>query len=438
MPRKADKDVDMQKLKRLASVCLVAALGCSGLPSSREVESLPEYEQARRQVEDPLRDGGVQQASFEEAEPVKVQADEPWYAPITPDGISKRTKRAYQKATGTEPSREAARQHFQEAEAQFRAAQGMPDGPEQHEAFLAAAASYQKSASRWPESAIEHDALFMAAEALFFGHQYPKANEAYELLLKKYPSSRYIDRIDAHRFAIANWWLQLEQKDADAWYEMHISDKRMPWRDRYGHAIRIFDRIRLDDPTGKLADDATMAAGNAMFLTGQFLRADEYYSDLRRTFPSSEHQFKAHLLGMKAKLLSYQGPDYSETPLVEAEKLVDQIRKQFPREYSQDRQEIDMAHAETRKLMAERDTKMAKYYDRRDEYGAAKFYYQMVIDEYPGTPLASEAEERIAALGGKPDVPPQKLEWLANAFPSEKDPQPKPLMATQPSLNIKR
>jgi len=73
----------------------------------------------------------------------------------------------------------------------------------------------------------------------------------------------------------------------------------------------VFDKIRIDDPTGKLSDDATLAAANAYFAQGDFEKADQFYTDLRKTFPSSEHQFTAHFLGLKAKLLCYSGPDYS-------------------------------------------------------------------------------------------------------------------------------
>jgi outer membrane protein assembly factor BamD (BamD/ComL family) len=124
----------------------------------------------------------------------------------------------------------------------------------------------------------------------------------------------------------------LNEVESQAFWEFNFFDKRRPMRDTFGHAVRVFDRIRIDDPTGRLADDATLAAGNAYFTAGRYLEADNFYTDLRKTFPSSEHQFRAHLLGVQAKLRSYQGSDYSGIPLDEAEKLIKQIRRQFPHE----------------------------------------------------------------------------------------------------------
>jgi hypothetical protein len=71
-------------------------------------------------------------------------------------------------------------------------------------------------------------------------------------------------------------------------------------------------------------------AANEYFQAGKYLRADEYYTDLRQAYPTSEHQFSAHFLGLKTKLMSYLGPNYSTNVLDDAEKLIKQMRRQFP------------------------------------------------------------------------------------------------------------
>ena len=169
---------------------------------------------------------------------------------------------------------------------------------------------------------------------------------------------------------------------------------------------------------------------------GRYLEADNFYSDLRKTFPSSEHQFRAHLLGVKAKLQSYQGPDYSGDPLDEAEKLVKQIHRQFPHEVAKEREYLARAYAEVRKKKAEREWYMARYRDRRGEYGAARFYYNLLAKDYSDTPLAERARQRIAEVADKPDVPPQRLSWLVSMFPKQDD--VKPLMATADSCATRR
>ena len=72
-----------------------------------------------------------------------------------------------------------AQRQFELGEANFRG---------QH--FDEAADNFKAAAAGWPDSALAQDALFAYAESLFFAESYPKANNAYEDLLRKYPNSK--------------------------------------------------------------------------------------------------------------------------------------------------------------------------------------------------------------------------------------------------------
>lgn len=340
---------------------------------------------------------------------------------------SKQMDKAARTVTGRAINPDKARELYSQAERSYTTAIKAGD---RRSDYLAAAKGFREAAQRWPDSALEQDALFLAGESYFFADYYPKANESYELLLKKFPHTKYMDLAQSRRFAIADYWLKLNEVDKQAFWEFNFFDQQRPMRDAFGHAVRVFDRIRIEDPTGRLADDSTLAAGNAYFTIGRYLEADNFYTDLRKTFPSSNHQFRAHLLGVQAKLRSYQGPDYSGIPLDEAEKLIKQIRRQFPHEAEQEREFLTRAYAEVRYHKALREWDMAKYYDRRGESGAARFYYAVVANDYAETPFSRRAADRLAELGDAPDVPPQRLAWLVELFPQEEDLEP--LLANPP------
>jgi outer membrane protein assembly factor BamD (BamD/ComL family) len=394
----------LDKITLLVSMCLITAgNGCVGpLPSTREPET----------------DGG--QASW-----VLPDIDE---LPNQIEGTAKAL-------VGKGENRDKARELYTQAQDKFQRA-AAASGGERAELFAASAETFQDAAGRWPDSALEEDGLFMAGEGYFFADQYPDANEAYERLLDKYPNSKHLDMVESRRFSIAQFWLGMDETDPQSFWSVNFLDDTRPWRDSFGHAVRVFDRIRIDDPTGRLADDATLAAGNAYFARRRFLDADSFYSDLRKTFPNSEHQFEAHLLGVKAKLLSYQGPDYSGDPLDEAEKLIKQIHRQFPKEAGEQRDYLARAYAEVRYKKAEREWYRARYYSRRGEYGAARFYYELIASDYDETPFAERAEERIAAIADEPDVPPQRLQWLVDVFPEEETVQP--IIASSSDTSILR
>ncbi|MCU0958472.1 MAG: outer membrane protein assembly factor BamD [Pirellulaceae bacterium] len=340
--------------------------------------------------------------------------------------------------TGRGPNRAIARQLYGEGEELYRQAVEQRDGDAQADVrgwFVEAAEKFAAAATRWPDSALEEDALFRAGESQFFADHYVKANHHFEQLLKKYPNTRYLDLVGARRFLIAQYWLKLHDDPETLKWPINLTDPAIPWSGTFGHAVRIYDRMRLDDPTGKLADDATMAAANAHFVKGDFEKADQYYSDVRTHFPSSEHQFHAHYLGIQAKLRGYRGANYTGTALEETEKLIQQVRRQFPHEARQQQEELDRAAREVRYLLAEREWRLAQYYARRQEYGAARIYFDTVVQDFGDTPFADSAREEIQRIAGKPRVPPQRLTWLVNLFP-DADPT-KPLLATSPS-NAKR
>jgi len=340
-----------------------------------------------------------------------------------PEQFDKATKKMLGKGANPDKAREL---YGQAAEQYNQALQQPPDA--RRKPLLASAPLFQQAAERWPDSALEEDALFYAGESYFFADHYPNANNAYERLLKKYPNSKHLDVVESRRFVIAQYWLAWDDREPQSFWTLNLTDQSRPLRSEFHRAVKIFDRIRIDDPTGKLADDATLAAGNAYFTAGKYLDADNFYTDLRKSFPSSEHQFRAHLLGVKAKLLSYEGPDYSGEPLNGSEELIKQIRRQFPRDADKEREYLVKAYAEVRFRKAERLWNLGRYYDRRAEYRAARFYYNQIVRDYAETKFGELSRQRIGEIANKPDVPPKRLQWLVALFPEQED--VKPLMAS--------
>ena len=369
----------------------------------------------------------VKQASYEDTPlPANVEKeDESFWSSLSPTALSKSASSSYKKLTGTEPRPDLAKQLYAQAEAQYREAVAGSTTPERREQLLLSAGEkYAEAAKRWPESALEQDGLYMAAESYFFADSYPNANGMYEKLIKKYPGTKYMDTIDARRYVIAQYWLELTKESPENAFYFNFTNRRRPWKDARGNALRVYDKIRIDDPTGKLADDATLAAADAHFVAGNYYKADEYYGDLRKAFPTSEHQFKAHFLGLKTKLLCYQGSDYAGDALDESEKLIKQIRKQFPQDAAANKEFLARAYAEVRFKKAEREWNMAQYFIKRGEYGAARLYQQTCVDEYNDTPFGERAKQQLIEQAGLPEVPPKRMEWLVDLFPREQPAKP--------------
>lgn len=327
-----------------------------------------------------------------------------------------------------EPNENQARELFAHAESAFNAA-AQQQGSERAAGFSEAAALYKQAAYLAPGTPLEEDGLMMSAESHFFADEYVEAGDGYDELVEGFSRTRHMDKVGNRRFQIAQYWLA-KAKSSRA-VVPNFTDDQFPTTDTFGYAEKMLNKIRFDDSTGKLADDATMAAGIANFEKGKFSNADEMFTDIRRNFPSSEHQFQAHLFGLKSKQMMYAGPEYSGTVLDEAEKLVKQMFALFPNQIEEHREYLNNALKEIRLQKANREFIMAQFYDNREEYGAARLYYDRVAKEFSDTSLGTQSQQRIQQISGLPNEPAQKLKWLEAAFPEDDGARAKPLLARE-------
>jgi outer membrane protein assembly factor BamD (BamD/ComL family) len=404
-----------------AALAIVTAVGCAAAPmtpSTTGIGGAAPDPSATSSTTEADGDEGVKQASFEEERVIKTPADH------FNEAISiKKWPAKFKAAIGQGPNREIAKQLYREGDVLYKEAAAL-EGSARAAKFAEAGAKFAEAAERWPDSALNQDSLYMAGESYFFADYYVESNRAYEQLVKSYPNNRYLDVVDQRRFAIAKFWLDADRKSPEPFYYANFTNPMRPWKDRRGSGLRVFDKIRVDDPTGRLADDATLAAANEHFAARNFMKADEYYGDLIKAYPTSEHQFTAHFLGLKAKLSSYLGPNYTANSLDEAEKLLKQMRRQFPRDCQREREFLERCSAEIRYKKAEKLMSFARFYDSRAEYRAAAHYYKRAITEFNDTPFARQAEERVAQISDKPPVPAQQAQWLVNLFPETDDAKP--------------
>ncbi len=303
-------------------------------------------------------------------------------------------KKQWKKMIGRGPNEQVARAAMAEADASFK--QGD---------YQAAMPQYKKVIDRWPDSVLEEDALWQLAECQFFTDQYPKAEDTYDELVKKFANTKYLDRIAQRQFVIAQYWIALDEKHRYPTIVPNLFDRSRPLFDTRGRALKAFDHVRINDPRGELADDSVMAQANAHFLDRQWLDADYFYGLLRTEYPDSDFLLQAHLLGLQAKLRAYQGPGYEGGILDEAEILADQVLVQFPDQLGREEEaRVEKTRAEIAAQQADRHWRRAEFYAKGKHYQSARIYYALIARDYPSTMLAQAAQEKYNAIKDLNDV----------------------------------
>ncbi len=333
------------------------------------------------------------------------------WSDLAPENVYKNIRAA----TGHGPNEKVARTSMAEGEALFREASDKlahKATKEAQDLFRQAAVKFAATADRWPDTPLEEDALFLQGESEFFSDQYPKAHDTYGGLLKKYVNTRHLDTVVAREFALGRYWEQLQDARPLWVIQPNFSDGSRPMFDTFGYAIQAYERVRTYDPTGKLADHSLMAMGDAYFRHGNFQDAANNYDLLCKEYPNSTHQLKAHLLNLQAKMRIYQGAVYDGTPLKEAMKVADQTLSQFDRKLGPERERVLKARAQIIEEMANRDYTRGQYYEQFKYYGAARYYYKSVFDNYPSTQMAQVARARFDKLRNLADEPPDYFKGL--------------------------
>jgi outer membrane protein assembly factor BamD (BamD/ComL family) len=310
--------------------------------------------------------------------------------------------------TGRGPNETVAHQLYAQADELYRK-------KDYHDAAL----KYEAAANRFPGTTLAEDATFMAGEGHFFADEYSKADDRYGTVIKQFPNTRFMNMIVYRQFAIGVYWLQYDHVHPGYFLKPNFTDRTIPMFDTFGYAIRAFDEVRLNDPRGKLADEAIWMTANAYFVEHHYDDADYYYKLIRTDYPKSSHQKDAHLLGIQTKLHLYQGPMYDERPLKQAEELIDQTLAQYGRELGDEHDRLMTAKGEIHAQYALRYWSDGQFYEKTKHYGAAKIYYAEIVKKYPQTELAKQSEVRLAAIGPLPDNPPDYFKYLAIVFDGE-------------------
>lgn len=408
--------MDARRLTTTWICCLAvsALLGCRapiGAPKD-PFATKPQDAAAAAQAPAKPKDG-VEQASYDATsrdaapgvsiEGVQPEEEKPSLWEKTQKTFSSANIKAqYKKMIGKAPDEAIAKRLYNEGDELFRNKQ-----------YNEAAAKFEDAAERWPDSLLEEDAMYMAGESFFFADRYHASRNMFDELMKKYTNSRHLDRVTAREFLIGRYWEQLG-RDESAWssWTVNFTDKKRPWFDTKGQGVKVYEGIRLNDPTGPLADDALMAQATSYFVDNRFEEAGYHYEIMRKDYVQSEHVTQAHLLGLQSYMNAYQGAQYDVTPLVKAETLVEQTIRVYGGRLPAERPRLNQAKDLIREQMAEREYDLGEYYRRLDYNRAARVHYANVIRKFPDTKSAERAQQQIAATEHLLPEPPDHFPWL--------------------------
>ncbi len=293
-------------------------------------------------------------------------------------------------------------------------------------------------AKKHQNSRIREDAIFYTGESLYKQQRYPYAQDQYDLLLKEFPHTRYMEKVARRMFAIASHWLQAPKlatsddikpvnfekpmstpkpdekavKSKDPTRRVPILpqfwDRTRPMFDTNGRALQALQSIWMNDPSGKLADDAVMMAASFYLRQGRDQEAERYYRILREQFPDSPYLEQAFVLGSHVTLTSYQGAAYDGKKLDEARKLKESTLRLFPGAKETTRLRSELQKIEEAKAAS--IWKDIEYYQAKNLDKATAIYCQVLLEEHPHSSYAARARELLRKVAPNAAIPTPALQ----------------------------
>lgn len=314
--------------------------------------------------------------------------------------------------------------------------------------------SFHKIVKKYKDKPIEEDAMFHRAECDYQLDDFSSAQDGYDELLKKYPSTRYLETSTKRLFDIALAWLgnpksatEVEmahfarvgsedgidsnpdtQIPADVWFPVNFTNRSKPVFDPDGRALQALRSVWMNDPTGPLADDALLWHAVYRLRCGDFVEADRDFATIREQYADREVAVQAYVLGAHASLLAYHGAEYDGKQLEEAKQLTQSAIRLFPDIPQRKKLENDMVRITAE--FANRDWIIAKYHLKRGEKKAAAFYLESMLRNAPESSHAEEARTQLVQLGrdnaaGILPAPIYKTEVVTVSGESEEQPDDK-------------
>ena len=284
---------------------------------------------------------------------------------------------------------------------------------------IKAAKEFEWAAYFAPETALEEDARYHAAECYYREKRYKEAAEQYIKLLTNFQSSPYKNEIINNLYGIAKIWIDQVTKDKVGY--VNVTDKSRPSFDTFGHAERALKAIFINCPSDPMADDCVYALALAYMRCGtvqgdaSYEHAAEYFKQLRDCYPNSDHVVDAMQQEAICRRRASLGADYSGRHIDEARVIAEQLQTQYRLDTTKQGEVVGIRNGLTDDK-AQQIWEVARFYDSRKDYGAARLQYRQLIDDYPATKYAEQSRKRFEEIRDLPDELPSDWERIKSAF----------------------
>ncbi len=238
-----------------------------------------------------------------------------------------------------------------------------------------------------PDSPLQPEALYHLGRAEFEQANFMRAHRHYQEVIATWPGTEWARRSLRGEFVLAEVFLSGRKRKL-------LGVEMLPAEDE---GLDILDDIIANHPRTALAEQSLRTKADYYFRKGDMELAEDAYAQLVREYPAGQYVQEAMLQSARAALASFPGVQFDDAPLIEAEERFVQFRDAFPR--TAQAEQVDLLLESIHDTRAEKEFRVAEYYERVRRFDAAAYYYRVVMRGWPGSTWAGLAENRLIRLG---------------------------------------
>ena len=215
-----------------------------------------------------------------------------------------------------------------------------------------------------------------------------EAYQAYQKVIDKYPFSERIQEIVEREYKIAEIFMGGQKRKA--------MGMNLPVENP---AIEIFTKVIENSSYGPLAPSAQYKLGLILKSLARFYEAEEAFNKVISSYPDSKWTEAAKFQIASCRAAVSKGSDYDQGATREAKDKFEEFVKEHPDAALSREAENNIAQLKEKE--AESNFNIGRFYEKQKAYGAAKVYYEDIIENYPKSVYAAKALERLQIMEKK-------------------------------------
>lgn len=231
------------------------------------------------------------------------------------------------------------------------------------------------------------EAVFFLGVGYFHDGDYEMANFQFGDYLTNQSTPKYFEEAIQYKFEIAEKFRGGSRKHL-------MGFENLPkWMPADSDALVIYDEVISALPHHDLAAQSLYGKAQILMKNEDFRAAIETYQNLIRRFPKHPLAVESFIgigrVYFQQSKSEYPDPDYLDL----AELNLRKFRTGFPGEEKLAVAEMDFSKMQEHYAIILFDT--ARFYERTNKWGAARIYYNKILNSYPNTSIATKCSSRL-------------------------------------------